>query len=78
MSNEELSGILSCNRDRIVGQWANITKTASVRYSEQPLDEIRQDLSVLFDGIVQYVRSGDRVQGDYSKGASFSVRLPKA
>ena len=60
MSNEELSGILSSNRDKIVGQWAKITKTASVRYSERPLDEIRNNLSVLFDGIVLYVRSGDR------------------
>jgi signal transduction histidine kinase len=60
MSNEELSGILSSNRDKIVGQWAKITKTASIRYSERPLDEIRDSLSVLFDGIVLYVRSGDR------------------
>jgi two-component system phosphate regulon sensor histidine kinase PhoR len=60
MSNEELSGILSSNRDKIVGQWAKITKTASIRYSERPLDEIRNNLSILFDGIVLYVRSGDR------------------
>ncbi|HUV62060.1 MAG TPA: ATP-binding protein [Thermoplasmata archaeon] len=52
--------MLSSNRERIVGQWAKITKTASVRYSERPLDEIRDNLSVLFDGIVQYVTSGDR------------------
>jgi len=60
MSNEELSALLSSNRERIVGQWAKMTKTSSPLYSERSLEEIRQDLSALFDGVIRYVGLGDR------------------
>lgn len=54
-----LAELLAERKEEVASQWAKRAKTCSPKYSERPLDEIRDNLSALLDAMTHRLESGD-------------------